>query len=84
MQLENLSKTDPLTGLLNVRHLNETLTRALRAAQRRDEAVTVAYIDLNDFKAYFINIWKYFSNYIGFFDVDRKDIKLINNLNNIQ
>ena len=39
--------------------------------------------DLNDFKAYFINIWKYFSNYIGFFDVDRKDIRLVNNLNDI-
>ena len=43
----------------------------------------VDVFDLNDFKAYFINIWKYFSNYIGFFDVDRKDIKLINNLNDI-
>ena len=39
--------------------------------------------DLNDFKAYFINIWKYFSNYIGLFDVDRKDIRLVNNLNDI-
>ena len=43
----------------------------------------VDVFDLNDFKAYFINIWKYFSNYIGFFDVDREDIKLINNLNDI-
>jgi len=40
-------------------------------------------VDDYDFKAYFINIWKYFSNYIGFFDVDREDIKLINNLNDI-
>lgn len=39
--------------------------------------------DLNNFKAYFINIWKYFSNYIGLFDVDRKDIRLVNNLNDI-
>lgn len=43
----------------------------------------VDVFDLNDFKAYFINIWKYFSNYIELFDVDRKDIKLINNLNDI-
>lgn len=43
----------------------------------------VDVFDLNNFKAYFINIWKYFSNYIGLFDVDRKDIKLINNLNDI-
>lgn len=39
--------------------------------------------DLNNFKAYFINIWKYFSNYIGLSDVDRKDIRLVNNLNDI-
>lgn len=43
----------------------------------------VDVFDLNNFKAYFINIWKYFSNYIGFFDVDRKDIRLVNNLNDI-
>ncbi len=50
VQLEVLSKTDPLTGLLNVRHLNETLVRSIRAAQRRKEAVTFAYMDINDFK----------------------------------
>lgn len=49
-QLEELTRTDSLTGLLSVRHLNESLTRALRAAQRRFEPVTVAYIDINDFK----------------------------------
>lgn len=49
-----------------------------------EDGERLAYdFDLNDFKAYFINIWKYFSNYIGFFDVDREDIKLINNLNDI-
>lgn len=49
-QLEELSRTDPLTGLLNVRHLLEILTRTLRAAQRREEPVSLVYIDLNDFK----------------------------------
>ena len=43
----------------------------------------VDVFDLNNFKAYFINIWKYFSNYIRLFDVDRKDIRLVNNLNDI-
>ena len=43
----------------------------------------VDVFDLNNFKAYFINIWKYFSNYIGLFDVDRKDIRLVHNLNDI-
>ncbi len=49
-QLEILSRTDPLTGLLNVRHLDELLTQTLRAAQRRNEPVTIAYIDVNNFK----------------------------------
>lgn len=50
-QLEELSRTDSLTGLLNVRHFEETVTKALRAAQRRAEPVTAVYIDVNDFKA---------------------------------
>ncbi|WP_428623511.1 GGDEF domain-containing protein [Sedimenticola sp.] len=49
-QLEEMSRTDALTGLLNVRHLNDTLTRCLRAAQRRSEPVSIVYIDINDFK----------------------------------
>lgn len=39
--------------------------------------------DLEDFKSYFKNVWEYFSRYIGFFDIDRKDIKLISYLNRI-
>ncbi|MEW8262112.1 MAG: GGDEF domain-containing protein [Candidatus Thiodiazotropha taylori] len=49
-QLEMLSRTDPLTGLLNRQHFDEILTQALRAAQRRNEPLTVAYVDINDFK----------------------------------
>ncbi|WP_119393280.1 GGDEF domain-containing protein [Salinibius halmophilus] len=50
-QLEVLSRTDSLTGLLNRGHFEEMLTHELRAAQRREEQVTLAYIDLDDFKA---------------------------------
>lgn len=50
-QLEELSRTDPLTGLQNQRHLRENLIHMLRSAQRRNEPVTVAFMDLNDFKA---------------------------------
>ncbi|OHC63250.1 MAG: diguanylate cyclase [Rhodocyclales bacterium GWA2_65_19] len=50
-QLEEMSRTDSLTGLLNVRHLEETVTKALRSAQRRAEPVAAVYIDVNDFKA---------------------------------
>lgn len=49
-QLEEMSRTDALTGLLNVRHLNEIVTRVLRSAQRRSEPVTAIYIDVDDFK----------------------------------
>lgn len=49
-ELEEMSRTDALTGLLNVRHLHDIVTSALRSAQRRIEPVTVIYIDINDFK----------------------------------
>lgn len=50
LQLEELSRTDPLTGLLNVRYFNEIITHALRSAQRRAEPVSAVYLDINDFK----------------------------------
>lgn len=49
-QLEEMTRVDSLTGLLNVRGLNETLTRVLRSAQRRAEPVSLVYLDINDFK----------------------------------
>jgi diguanylate cyclase (GGDEF)-like protein len=49
-QLEIMSRTDALTGLLNRQHFDELLTQSLKAAQRRNEPITVAYIDINDFK----------------------------------
>jgi diguanylate cyclase (GGDEF)-like protein len=49
-QLEEMSRTDALTGLLNVRHLDDIVTSTLRSAQRRCEPVSVIYIDINDFK----------------------------------
>jgi diguanylate cyclase len=49
-QLEELSRTDPLTGLLNVRQMEETVTRILRGAQRRSEPVSAVYMDIDDFK----------------------------------
>ena len=50
MQLEELSRTDALTGLLNVRHLDSITTTALRSSQWRHEPVTAIYLDVNDFK----------------------------------
>ncbi|MEI6261467.1 MAG: GGDEF domain-containing protein [Deltaproteobacteria bacterium] len=49
-QLEEMSRTDSLTGLLNVRHLDRIVTTILRSSQRRLEPVTAIYLDINDFK----------------------------------
>ncbi|WP_421262518.1 protoglobin domain-containing protein [Aeromonas jandaei] len=49
-QLEELNRTDALTGLLNVRHLNDQLQLTLRSCQRRAEPVAIAYLDIDNFK----------------------------------
>lgn len=49
-ELESLSVTDELTGLLNRRGLLEALERALANARRHGERGLIAYIDLDGFK----------------------------------
>lgn len=49
-ELEELNRTDALTGLLNVRHLNELMLLSLRTCQRRAEPMAVAYLDIDNFK----------------------------------
>jgi diguanylate cyclase (GGDEF)-like protein len=49
-QLENLSRVDPLTGLLNRRSMTGLLARDLVTAQRQSEAVSLVYIDIDQFK----------------------------------
>ena len=49
-ELDELSRLDPLTGLLNTRQLSSTLEKVLSNTQRRKESLTVLYIDVNDFK----------------------------------
>jgi diguanylate cyclase (GGDEF)-like protein len=39
-----------LTGLLNVRHLEELVTKTLRSAKRRGEPVAAVYLDVDNFK----------------------------------
>lgn len=46
-----LSRTDPLTSLLNSRSFYEEAKRALALCRRKRRPVTVAYIDLDNFKA---------------------------------
>lgn len=50
LELEERARTDSLTGLFNVRHLESIVTTMLRSAQRRSEYITAIYIDVNDFK----------------------------------
>ena len=50
-QLEALTQTDELTGLLNRRGFDEIIRRNLSSAARYDETRVLAYIDLDNFKA---------------------------------
>jgi diguanylate cyclase (GGDEF)-like protein len=49
-ELEEITRTDAMTGLLNRRGFEEELSRALASARRYGETGVLAYIDLNDFK----------------------------------
>jgi diguanylate cyclase (GGDEF)-like protein len=50
--LARLARTDPLTGLANRRGWDEQLARELARARRSGEALSVALLDLNEFKAF--------------------------------
>jgi diguanylate cyclase (GGDEF)-like protein len=50
-QLERLAHTDELTGLSNRRALHEALTREMARSARDRQPVSVAMIDVDDFKA---------------------------------
>jgi diguanylate cyclase (GGDEF)-like protein len=49
-QLTELSLRDPLTGLHNRRHMDETIDRMFRYSQRSGDPLSIAIIDLDDFK----------------------------------
>ena len=51
-RLQRLSMTDELTGLPNRRGWNEALERELARAQRNDEPMCLALLDLDNFKAF--------------------------------
>jgi diguanylate cyclase (GGDEF)-like protein len=50
--LEDLSRTDPLTGAANRRHLDHELARELSRADRTDTGLSLAYLDLDQFKRF--------------------------------
>lgn len=50
-QLEELSRMDALTGLLNQRSFYEYLRHEIASAERHHTPISLAYFDLNDFKA---------------------------------
>jgi diguanylate cyclase (GGDEF)-like protein len=47
---KQLSRLDPLTALMNSRAFDEEAARILSTARRKKRPVTLAYIDLDDFK----------------------------------
>lgn len=50
-QLEAMTRTDDLTGLLNRRGLEADMTRLLADATRNDSEGVICYIDIDDFKS---------------------------------
>ena len=50
LRLQKQATQDPLTGLLNMRTFDDIFASVLHSAKRRSELVSIAYIDLNDFK----------------------------------
>jgi diguanylate cyclase (GGDEF)-like protein len=51
-QFQLMSITDPLTGLLNRRYLEERLTEELNRSRRYNYAMSCLMIDIDDFKTY--------------------------------
>ena len=51
-QFQLMSITDPLTGLLNRRYLEERLTEELSRSQRYNYSMSCLMIDIDDFKSY--------------------------------
>lgn len=51
-QFELLSITDPLTGLLNRRYLEERLTEEIERSKRHHYAMSFMMLDIDDFKLY--------------------------------
>jgi len=51
-QFQLMSITDPLTGLLNRRYLEERLTEELNRSQRYSYSMSCLMIDIDDFKSY--------------------------------
>lgn len=51
-ELQRLATTDPLTGLLNRRRMNEVLEQALEHHRRKQRQLSVVMIDLDHFKRF--------------------------------
>jgi diguanylate cyclase (GGDEF)-like protein len=51
-QFQLISITDPLTGMLNRRYLEERLAEELKRSKRQDYAMSFMMIDIDDFKHY--------------------------------
>lgn len=50
MQLRELARTDPLTGLFNNRHFREALAQEMERTQRQEQPTSLMFIDIDFFK----------------------------------
>lgn len=52
LELEHISRTDPLTGLLNRRAMEDNMVRGYRRCQKGGMSVAVVMLDIDDFKQF--------------------------------
>lgn len=69
---------------IHARLPKDTERDKMREALLKEGEELVYDFDLERFKTYFKNAWEYFMRYLGLFDMDRRDVVIINSLNDIK
>lgn len=69
---------------IHARLPKDTERDKMREALLKEGEELVYDFDLERFKTYFKNAWEYFMRYLGLFDMDRRDVGIINSLNDIK
>ena len=64
-------------------HINQRKELLHKSEQLSWKLLHNADFDIDAFKSYYKEVWAYFSRYIGLFDVDREDLRLVCYMNRI-
>ncbi len=64
-------------------HINQRKELLHKSEQLSWKLLHDADFDIDAFKSYYKDVWTYFIRYIGLFDLDREDLKIVSYLNRI-